>query len=149
MSGGNNGESTEEGRDAKGRFAPGNPGRPKGARHRVTRHIEALMEGDAEAITGAVIRAAKGGDLAAARLVLDRIAPPRREPTVAVDLPEINGAADLPGGVAAILQAVAAGDLTPSEASRLSGLLVDVGRALETAEIEARVSELEERFNEG
>ena len=147
MSAGKNGDKTDDGRDQKGRFAPGNPGRPKGARHRVTRHVEALMEGDAEAITGAVIRAAKGGDLAAARLVLDRIAPPRREPTVAVDLPEINGAADLPGGVAAILQAVGAGDLTPSEASRLSGLLVDVGRALETAEIEERLAAIEERVH--
>ena len=148
MSGRKNGTNTEC-RDRQGRFAPGNPGKPKGARHRVTRHCEALMAADAEAITGRVIEAAKGGDLAAARLVLDRISPPRREATVAVDLPEMNGAADLPGAVNAILAAVAAGDLTPSEASRLSGVLADTARALEAHEIEARVSELEGRFNEG
>ena len=146
MSGRKNGTNTEC-RDPQGRFAPGNPGKPKGARHRVTRHVESLMEGDAEAITGAVIRAAKGGDLTAARLVLDRIVPPRREPATPIDLPTIEAASDIPGGVAAILQAVAAGDLTPSEASRLSGLLVDVGRALETAELEQRLSRLEERLH--
>jgi len=148
MSTGNNGESTAD-RDQKGRFAPGNPGRPKGARHRVTRHVEALMADDAEAITRAVIEAAKGGDLIAARLVLDRIAPARREPTVAVDLPEMTTAADLPEAVSAILASVAAGDLSPSEAGRLSGVLADTARALEVHEIEARVSELEGRFNEG
>ena len=146
MSGRKNGTNTEC-RDPQGRFAPGNPGKPKGARHRVTRHCEALMAADAEAITGRVIEAAKGGDLAAARLVLDRISPPRREATVAVDLPEMTGAADLPGAVTAILAAVAAGDLTPSEASRLSGVLADTARALEAHEIEARVADLEARFH--
>ena len=144
---GKNGENTDEKRDQKGRFAHGNPGKPKGARHHTTRAVEALMEGDAEAITGAVIRAAKGGDLAAARLVLDRIAPPRREPTVAVDLPEMNGAADLPEAVNAILAAVSSGELSPSEASRLSGVLADTARALEVHEIETRVADLEARFN--
>lgn len=105
------------------------------------------MADDAEAITRAVIEAAKGGDLTAARLVLDRIAPPRREPATPIDLPTIETAADLPGGVAAILQAVANGDLTPSEASRLSGLLADAGRALETAEIEERLAAIEERLH--
>jgi len=148
MSGGNNGESTAD-RDQKGRFAPGNPGRPKGARHRVTRHVESLMEGDADRVTQAVIEAAAAGDMQAARIVMDRIAPPRREPTVAVDLPEMTTAADLPEAVSAILASVAAGDLSPSEAGRLSGVLADTARALEVHEIEARVSELEGRFNEG
>lgn len=147
MSGGNNGESTAEGRDQKGRFAPGNPGRPKGARHRVTRHVESLMEGDADRVTQAVIEAAAGGDMQAARIVMDRIAPPRREPTVAVDLPEMSSASDLPDAVNAILAAVAAGDLSPAEASRLSGVLADTARALETHEVEQRVSDLEARFN--
>ena len=144
---GKNGENTDEKRDQKGRFAHGNPGKPKGARHHTTRAVEALMEGDAEAITGAVIRAAKGGDLAAARLVLDRIAPPRREPTVAVDLPAMTTAADLPAAAGAILQAVADGDLSPGEAGRLSHVLADVARALETHELEGRLADLEARFN--
>ena len=144
---GKNGENTDEKRDQKGRFAHGNPGKPKGARHHTTRAVEALMEGDAEAITGRVIQAAKGGDLAAARLILDRICPPRREPATPIDLPTIETAADLPEAVSAILAAVAAGDLSPSEAGRLSGVLADTARALEAHEIENRVSELEARFH--
>ena len=56
----------------------GNPaGRPKGARHRTTMAIEALLEGEGEAITRKAIEAAKAGDMVAIRLVLDRICPPR------------------------------------------------------------------------
>ena len=146
MSVGKNGMNTEC-RDRQGRFAPGNPGRPNGARHRVTRHVESLMEGDADRVTAAVIEAAAGGDMQAARIVMDRLAPPRREATVAVDLPEMNGAADLPEAVNAILAAVSSGELSPSEASRLSGVLADTARALEVHEIETRVADLEARFN--
>ena len=34
--------------DKRGKFAPGNPGKPKGARHKVTRAVEELLEGQAE-----------------------------------------------------------------------------------------------------
>ena len=37
--------------DTAGKFASGNPGRPKGARHKVTRAVEELLEGQCEAIT--------------------------------------------------------------------------------------------------
>lgn len=145
---GNNGATTDYGRDPRGRFTSGNPGRPKGSRHRVTRHVESLMEGDADRVTQAVIDAAANGDMQAARIVMDRIAPARREPTVAVPLPEMNTAADLPAAANAILAAVASGDLSPSEAGRLSGVLADTARALEAHEIEARVAEIEARFHE-
>jgi len=143
---GKNGADTDEKRDQKGRFAPGNSGRPRGARNMTTRAVEALMEGDSDRVTRAVISAAAGGDMTAARLVLD-IAPARREPTVAVNLPEMKNAADLPAAASAILQAVAAGDVSPGEAGRLSHVLADVARALETHEIEARVADLEARFH--
>ena len=48
----------------------GNPnGKPKGTRHRVTVAAEALMEGEAEAITRKVIELAKEGDGPALRPV--------------------------------------------------------------------------------
>jgi len=40
-----NGETT--GRDASGRFAEGNPGRPRGARHKATQAVLALLGGEA------------------------------------------------------------------------------------------------------
>ncbi len=41
--------------DNAGKFASGNPGRPKGARHKVTRAIEALLEGQSEQLTQVAI----------------------------------------------------------------------------------------------
>lgn len=35
----------------RGRFAKGNPGRPRGARHKTSQAIEALLEGEAEGLT--------------------------------------------------------------------------------------------------
>ena len=53
-----------------GRFRPGNPGRPKGARNKATLTIEALLDGESEAITRKAIEMALGGDTTAMRLVI-------------------------------------------------------------------------------
>ena len=42
-------------RGPDGTFAPGNPGKPKGSRHKATRAIEALLEGQTEQLTQAAI----------------------------------------------------------------------------------------------
>ena len=60
---------------ARGRpFAPGqsgNPnGRPKGARNKATIAAEALLDGDAEAITRKIVEKALDGDMIALRLCL-------------------------------------------------------------------------------
>ncbi|MEM1152189.1 MAG: DUF5681 domain-containing protein [Pseudomonadota bacterium] len=63
----------------------GNPaGKPKGTRHRATRAVEALMEGEADAITRKAIDAALAGDMTAIKLCLDRIAPPRKGAPVGI-----------------------------------------------------------------
>ena len=61
----------------------GNPaGRPLGSRNRATLLMESLMADDAEAIGRKAIEMAKGGDLAAIRLCLDRLALSRRREAV-------------------------------------------------------------------
>lgn len=137
-----NGKKT--GRDSKGRFAPGNPGRPKGSRHKATQAVENLMAGQIERITEAVIEAAAKGDMTAARLILDRVAPARREPAVSIDMPNIESAADMPMAIAAILQSVAAGDLTPSEAAKITNTIQAAGSAIELHELDRRISLIEE-----
>ena len=62
-----NGTNTDE-RNPDGTFAAGNPGRPKGARHKVTRAVEALLEGQAEELTQSAI------DAVAAQSVLQAVA---------------------------------------------------------------------------
>ncbi len=125
------------------RFKPGNPGRPPGARNRSTLALEALLDGEAEEITRKAIELAKEGDIAAIRLCLDRITPVRRDRPVMFDLPIIEAAADLPKATNALLQAVAFGELTPSEASDI-GKAVDAHvKAIELTDVQARLAKLE------
>jgi hypothetical protein len=70
------------------------------------------MQDDAEDIVNAVLSAARGGDMTAARIVLDRIAPARRDHHVNFDLPKIERPADAVAASAAILSAVSDGALT-------------------------------------
>ncbi len=102
-------------------FEVGNPGKPKGARHRATRAVEALLEGEAEALTRRAIEAALGGDAGALKLCLDRLAPALRERPVSFALPPITSGADVPAALAAVIAAVAAGDLLPGEGWRSPG----------------------------
>jgi Family of unknown function (DUF5681) len=124
----------------------GNPaGKPKGARHKTTLLAEKLMADDAEAVVVAVINAAKGGDMTACRIILERIAPARRDNLVTFELPKIERPADAVAAGAAVLAAVAEGDLTPGEAADIYKLVDGFMKALETVEFEARLRALEER----
>jgi hypothetical protein len=126
-----------------GRFQPGNPGRPKGARHKATLAIEALLDGEAEALTRKAIELAKAGDLVALRLCLDRICPPRKDRPVSFAMPDMSTAADAKLAASALVKAVANGELTPGEASELGRLLDAFTRVLDAAEFEERISRLE------
>ena len=57
----NNGNNTDF-RNPNGTFASGNPGRPQGARHRVTKAVEELLHGEADGLTRKAIAMALEGD---------------------------------------------------------------------------------------
>jgi hypothetical protein len=140
----NNGATTGS-RNPDGTFAPGNPGRPKGARHKTTLAIEALLEGEAEALTRTAIERAKEGDMAALRLCFERLAPARKDAPVRFELPAIQSAQDAAVAAAAILAAVSGGDITPLEGATVMALLEQYRRALEASDFEARILALEAR----
>jgi hypothetical protein len=73
------------------------------------------------------------------------IIPPRRDRPVAFSLPPLSTAADAVAALAAVVAAVADGDLTPSEAAEISTLVSNVVKVIETTEIEQRLKILEER----
>ena len=125
-------------------FAPGNPGRPKGSRHKATVAAEALLEGEAEALTRKAIDLANGGDTVALRLCMERLVPPRKDRHIVFELGALNGPADALAAVVGLIRAVAAGQITPSEATAVVALLDLYGRGFETTELQARVEALEE-----
>jgi hypothetical protein len=124
-------------------FQPGNPGRPKGARHRTTLAIEALLEGEHEKLTRKAIDMALAGDGTALRLCLERLAPARKDSPVTFDLPSIHSPADTVAASAAVLASVAAGEITPDEAGRVMTLLTAHRAIVETSDLADRIATLE------
>jgi len=133
------------GRKTDGKFASGNAGRPKGSRHKTTLAIQALLDGEGEALTRKAVDMALAGDTVALRLCLERIAPPRKDAPVRFDLPPMESAASASAAMGAILAGVASGDLTPGEGGAIAGLVEGYRKALETTEFEARLKAVEER----
>jgi Family of unknown function (DUF5681) len=122
----------------------GNPsGRPKGSRNKATLAAEALLDGEAEALTRKAVEIALAGDTTALRLCLERLMPARKHRPVTFALPHLETAADAVKATAALVQAVADGDLTPSEAAELAKLVEGFRSALTTAELEERLAKLE------
>ena len=137
----NNASSTP--RRGPGRpFDKGNSGRPRGARNKTTRAVEALLEGEAEGIGRKCIEMALNGDSTAMRLAMERIAPVRRA-RVSFTLPPIETVADLPKAVATLLAAIAEGTLSPEEGSAIGNTIALQCKTLEMGEIEQRLRALE------
>lgn len=134
-----------DGRRTDGTFAPGNKlgGSKKGSRHKTTIAIEALLEGEHEALTRAAIEKALEGDTTAMRLCLDRLAPPRKDVPVSFELPPIKSAEDAVVASSALLAAVASGEVTPDEAGRVMALLTSHKNLVETGDLESRIAALE------
>lgn len=129
--------------DENGKFAQGNPGKPRGTRHRVTRAVEELLEGQSEQITQKAVELALAGDSTALRLCLERIAPTRKDAPVSFALPPIKSAEDASEAAQAVLQAVSQGEVTPLEGTTVMGLVEQYRRVLETTELERRITALE------
>ena len=129
--------------DDSGKFAPGNPGRPRGARDKATRAVETLLDGEAEGLTRKAIEMALEGDTTALRLCLERICPPRKDAPIVVDLPPMQSARDAANAVGVLTAAVGRGELTPAEGASVAGLIETYRRTLELTEMEERVAELE------
>jgi len=126
----------------------GNPaGRPRGARNRTTMLMQDLLADHAEAIGRKAIALAQEGDIAAIRVCMDRLAPARKDEPVAFDLPLLDTAADSVAAAASIVAAVAAGELTPSEAAELAKVIDVYVRALEAKGFEDRLAKLEGAVN--
>ena len=123
----------------------GNPnGRPKGARNQATLAAESLLDGEIELVTRKAIELAKKGNMAAIRLVLERVLPPRRESPVYFNVPQVGSLSDIPTAVSSVLQAVGEGELTPNEGKTITAMLEHLRRGMEAEELENRIEVLEE-----
>ena len=125
---------------------PGGPGRPRGARNRINLLLDQLAADNIEEIMGKLVDAARGDDRQARTDVLKRMWTVPKGRPVEIDLPPIEEPADLVKAHAAVVAAVAAGEITAEEASGLASVLEGQRRAFELAEQEVRVVQLEDQL---
>jgi hypothetical protein len=126
---------------------PGGPGRPAGSRNKATLALDKMAEGEAKDIARKLIDAAKGGDMRAAELVLARVWPARKGRPVSVELPAIETPADVVSALGLVANAVGAGELTPEEGASVAAVLEIKRKAIETSDLEARITALEKEHS--
>lgn len=90
-----------------------------------------------------MIEEAKAGDLQAAKIILDRLLPPRKDNLIQIDLPKMESSSDLSKAVGCIADAVGSGQISPSEGESLARIVDIHTRALEFAEFEKWLAVLE------
>jgi hypothetical protein len=120
----------------------GNPkGRPRGIRDKRV-ELRTLLEPHAAELVQKAVNLAKDGDSVALRLCLDRLIPTlkaRDEPTQGL-WENSDAGADLGR---AVLRSMAAGEVTPDQASAMMGAIAAHSRIVEVDELERRVAALE------
>lgn len=128
------------------KFEPGqsgNPsGRPPGIRDR-RGELRDKLASHADELIAKVVDLAKGGDVSALRLVLERLVPPAKAKDDPIELPAMLGATLADCGQA-VLTALAEGRISPEEAATVMGALSGQARVIETSEIDKRLRALEE-----
>ena len=133
------------------RFKPGqsgNPaGKPKGAKHKALIALDTIGSEAAIEILQSTIAAAKRGNSRAAEILLARLWPARKSRPVVIDLPAVGTTEGVTAALAAVIEAMAAGEIAPDEAASISAVIEGQRRAIETLEIEARLKLVEERMN--
>jgi hypothetical protein len=138
--------SVQVGRDPDtGRFTEGWSGRPRGSLNKATIIARNLLEDQAETFARSLIALALAGDTQALRVCSTRLLPARRDLPVDIELPAIVTAHDAMIAAGKVTEMIAQARLTPSEGQKLANIIEVQRRAIETADLERRILQLEGR----
>jgi hypothetical protein len=130
-------------RFAKG--SPPGPGRPPGSRNKSSVWLDELGNDGLVKVVRAVVDQAVTGNMTAAKIALERVTPSPRGRLLTLDLPAVDTPAGLVRAQAAVVAAMASGEITPEEAASVASLLDSQRRAIETCNLDVRITALEER----
>jgi hypothetical protein len=143
-------ESENTGSKQAGRFRKGQSGNPKGkrpgTRNAALIALDRIGQDAAQGLLQTVIEKAMSGDMTAARILLDRAWPVRKGRPIRFETPSIQTPADIMQALSRILDAVGSGQLTPEEGQALASLIESQRKAIETTELDSRITELERRL---
>lgn len=129
-------------RTASGQFRAGYSGNPAGRPRSESAALRQKLAERGEDVLRVVLDAALEGDMAAARMILERLLPPLRPHSETVAIP-IGAAAGPAGTAQAILSAAVAGSITPDTAVQLLSAAASLSRIIETEELKVRLEALE------
>lgn len=145
-------KTAADGRDRGGRFTTGNRiAKGNAMAKRMQEHRAAVAGAISPAalfeVVDGLLKAARSGDAAAARLLLEyTLGKPRPAPLVLdFDLPDLNDAKAVADALKAVTAAVAAGDLDVEAGQQVAGLVAQVATATAWQEVADRVAALERR----
>lgn len=128
------------------RFKPGQSGNPSGRTpgHGEVARLREAISAHIPEILDQVVTAARGGDLQAARLILERVLPTVKpvDLTTALNLPT-DGTLTEQGR--AVIAAVSGGELSPANGAQLVTAIGTLARVTEIDELSARLTKLEEQ----
>lgn len=122
----------------------GNPGGKKKGTGKVSQ-LRALLDPHAEDLVNKAKDMALGGDMTALRLCLERLVPPIKIKDEPVTVEGLDGSKSLVEQGQAIINALAKGGVTPSEAATLMQSVSNQARILEIDELERRITTLESK----
>ncbi|MGM0633305.1 MAG: DUF5681 domain-containing protein [Pseudomonadota bacterium] len=135
--------ASKSGRRKNGQFLPGQTGNAKGRPPAMPLELrQRLTDASPEIIEG-VISAASSGDMQAARLVLERIAPVTRPTAASVVIPELADAESLSDQAQAIVNTIARGDCPPDIGTTMIQAVAACAKIIEIDELERRLTALE------
>lgn len=121
----------------------GNPaGRPRGTS--AAQKLRRAIECDLAEIIEAMVAAARGGDVSAAKLLLDRTIPALKPTDQAVQLPIVEGLAE---NSHVVLRAIGDGSVSPEQGAKLLQGLSSTARIEETAQLKDRLQAIERVLN--
>ncbi|WP_368763529.1 DUF5681 domain-containing protein [Klebsiella variicola] len=132
-------------RNKRGQLAKGNSGNP-GGRPKTATELRNLLAEGAEFAAEAILKKAHKGDMAACRIILERIVPPSKPilPPTPFDLDDSD-----PQSLArSVMKAIAAGTLSADQGKVILDGLASMMKVIEITELEERIARLEGEHNE-
>lgn len=130
-------------RGKNGRFLPGQSGNPDGRPPAMPPELRKRLTDATPKIIEGVIKAAHEGDMQAARLVLERVAPVTRSTAAPVIIQELETAESLSDKAKAIVNAVARGECPPDIGATMIQAVGACAKIIEIDEIERRLDAIE------
>jgi len=121
----------------------GNPaGKVPGTRNRKTVMMELLSDGDIRGLKEKAVEIGHAGNALVLRAWIEKLVPACRERFVEFELPPIETPADLAPAMGAVMAALAAGEITPGEAERITNSALRWMHAIEIGDLAVQLQEL-------